>query len=547
MKKRKLKLQTRMILLVLILIVIVVAEMAITFYIGLVSTIEEQTGERALNVAKTLAGMPDIRKAFSSDEPWTVIQPIAERVRRETGAQYVVVGNRQGIRYSHPIPERIGRKMEGGDNGPALEHGRSYISKAVGSLGPSLRGKTPVFDDEGNVIGIVSVGFLLENIEDWSELYFLRVTGYLLLGLIIGTLGAVYLARDIKKATLGLEPEEISALYKERNAVIESVREGIIVIDQAGKITLMNQSAHQILSIPAHPGPIGKPIRDVLPHTRMTEVLHSGEKELDRNFTIHGKELVVNRYPIRSGKEGPVNGVVASFRLKSEMDELNEQLSQVSRYTEALRAQTHEFNNTLYTISGLIQLGSHREALDLIHRETVAGQDLIQLIMKRIPDPWLGGILLGFFNRAKELKVEFIMDPDSSLQHLSPGIQRHCLVSMLGNLITNAFEAVEQNPEGERKVKVYLGDWGQEILLEVEDSGPGVSEKATPYLFQRGYSTKTGDDRGLGLPKVKELAEEMGGYVTIEKGEWGGALFTITLPKGGKSGGERVVFAESED
>lgn len=141
MKRRKLKLQTRIILLVLVLIIAVAAEMMATFYAGLVAMMEEQTGERALNVAKTLAGMPEVRSAFSTDEPWVAIQPIAERVRKETGAEYVVVGNRQGIRYSHPVPERIGREMVGGDNAPALEQGRSYVSQAVGSLGPSLRGR----------------------------------------------------------------------------------------------------------------------------------------------------------------------------------------------------------------------------------------------------------------------------------------------------------------------------------------------------------------------------------------------------------------------
>jgi two-component system CitB family sensor kinase len=527
--KRRIRLQTRLILWVTALLTSVVGMMGFLFYGILVDAVEEQIGKRALSLAKTVAADPELREAFSREERWRQIQPIAERARINSGAEFVVVGNEHGVRYSHPIPERIGKEMVGGDNGPVLLQGKSFISRAVGSLGPSLRGKTPVFDDEGRVIGIVSVGFMIEDIEKITWGYLERMLMFLFPALGLGVAGAVLLARKIKRDTLGLEPDEISSLYKERNAVLQAVREGIIVMDQKERVRLINQAACDMLSLPSDEPVRGRPIREILPQTRMPEVLRTGETHLNRVMTIRGKELLVNRYPIRE-KSGKVTGVVASFRLRSEMDELNRQLSQVSRYAEALRAQTHEFKNILYTLSGLIQLGSHREALDLIHRETEEGQDLIRLVVKRIPDPWLGGILLGFYSRARELKVDLVIDPDSRLERLPDHLPRQYLVSILGNLITNAFEAVENKPEGRRKVKLYLGDTGGEILLEVEDSGPGVPADLIPRIFEKGFSTKQGDNRGFGLAKVKEVAEEMGGYLAIERGELGGALFSVTLP-----------------
>ncbi len=381
------------------------------------------------------------------------------------------------------------------------------------------------------MIGIVSVGFMIEDIEKITRGYLERMLVFLFPALGLGMSGAVLLARKIKRDTLGLEPDEISALYKERNAVIQAVREGIIVVDREERVRLINQAACDMLSLPSDEAMRGLSIRKILPQSRMPEVIRTGEIHLNRVMVIRGKELIVNRYPIREAS-GEVTGVVASFRLKSEMDELNRQLSQVSRYAEALRAQTHEFKNILYTLSGLIQLGSYREALDLIHRETVEGQDLIRLVVKRIPDPWLGGILLGFYNRARELKVDLSIDSDSRLERLPDHLPRQYLVRILGNLITNAFEAVENQPEGQRKVKLYLGDTGGEILLEVEDSGPGVPDEWAPRIFEKGFSTKKGDTRGFGLAIVKEVAEEMGGYIALERGEWGGALFSVTLPKG---------------
>ncbi len=529
--RRRIRLQTRLILWVTALLISVVGMMSFLFYGILVDAVEEQIGKRALSLSKTVAADPELREAFSREEPWKTIQPIAERARINSGAEFVVVGNEHGVRYSHPIPERIGKEMVGGDNGPVLLRGESFVSRAVGSLGSSLRGKTPVVDEEGRVIGIVSVGFMIEDIEKITRGYLERMLVFLFPALGLGMSGAVLLARKIKRDTLGLEPDEISALYKERNAVIQAVREGIIVVDREERVRLINQAACDMLSLPSDEAMRGLSIRKILPQSRMPEVIRTGEIHLNRVMVIRGKELIVNRYPIREAS-GEVTGVVASFRLKSEMDELNRQLSQVSRYAEALRAQTHEFKNILYTLSGLIQLGSYREALDLIHRETVEGQDLIRLVVKRIPDPWLGGILLGFYNRARELKVDLSIDFDSRLERLPDHLPRQYLVRILGNLITNAFEAVENQPEGQRKVKLYLGDTGGEILLEVEDSGPGVPDEWAPRIFEKGFSTKKGDTRGFGLAIVKEVAEEMGGYIALERGEWGGALFSVTLPKG---------------
>src|SRR5690606_18189092 len=163
--RRRIRLQTRLILWVTALLISVVGMMSFLFYGILVDAVEEQIGKRALSLSKTVAADPELREAFSREEPWKTIQPIAERARINSGAECVVVGNEHGVRYSHPIPERIGKEMVGGDNGPVLLRGESFVSRAVGSLGSSLRGKTPVVDEEGRVIGIVSVGFMIEDIE----------------------------------------------------------------------------------------------------------------------------------------------------------------------------------------------------------------------------------------------------------------------------------------------------------------------------------------------------------------------------------------------
>lgn len=74
---------------------------------------EEQTGKRALHVAKAVATIPEIHEAFQTEDPSVIIQPIVEKIRVETDAEFIVVGNTEGIRYAHPVRDRIGEEMVG--------------------------------------------------------------------------------------------------------------------------------------------------------------------------------------------------------------------------------------------------------------------------------------------------------------------------------------------------------------------------------------------------------------------------------------------------
>lgn len=503
----------------------------VSFYFTMSQGIEKQIGIRALSIAKTTAARPDVRAAFETDDPSKLLQPIAEAVRMQTGAEYVVIGNSEGIRYAHPVVERIGQKMVGDDNERALHFGESYVSKATGTLGPALRGKTPVFNEDGEIVGVISVGYLNEDISSIFFQYIDNISYIVLIASVLGVIGSSFLSRNIKKELFDLEPAEIANLFTERNALIESVREGIIMVDAKGIITTANAAAYDTLSIPGQADLIGRTIQEVLPNSLLPKVLETGERHLDRPMEIHGRKIIVNRIPILADEQ--IIGAVSTFRLQSEIDQLSMELSQVKRYTEALRAQTHEYNNFLYTISGLIQLHSYEEALSLIHDETAEHQSLIQFVTKRLQDPFLGGIVIGFFNRARELKVRFLLDEDSFLKELPAHLEKTHFISVIGNLMTNAFEAVEMNSEVKRMVRLFVFDNGEEILFEVEDSGKGIANEVLDDLFRERVSTKDVKDRGYGLLKVAENVEDLGGSITVEKGDLGGALFIISIPKRG--------------
>ena len=491
------------------------------------SILEEYIGRNALNVSKTVSLTTVVHEGLKNKNS-TQIQLYAESVRKATGARFVVVGDHEGRRYSHPVPERIGKLMVGGDNPRALERGEAYVSKAVGTLGPSMRGKVPIFANSGKVIGVVSVGYLQETVESVTEGYLQRVLLWVFGLFLLGGIGTWLIARNVKQSIFGLEPVEIARLFRERNAILDSIREGVVAINDKGQVTMLDHEAAKILKIPPESG-IGTSIESILPQTRMLEVLKSGEEQFDQEMIIGGIEVIVNRVPI--WQNGRVAGVVSSFRRKDEIDRMAQELTQIQEYSEVLRTQTHEYSNKLHTLAGLIQLGSHQEALDLIGRETSGYQELLGTLAETVPDPLLSAIILGKYNRAQELRINFQLDPESRMIDIPKKINREKIVTILGNLLENALEAAQENTSGKRTVQLSMTDFGNDLIFEVEDSGSGIEDESVDLSLQHGFTTKSGTGRGIGLSLVHENLKYLGGHLTVVRSSLGGMRFTIYIPK----------------
>ncbi|WP_394218308.1 ATP-binding protein [Halobacillus trueperi] len=521
----KVSLRTKIMVLVLSLLVLVIGLLAGVFAYMEKRDVEDQMGQLALQVASTVSFMPSIKKAFDTENPSEVIQPIALSVQEESGAEFVVIGNKNSIRYAHPDEWKIGRRMVGGDNERALKNGEYYISKAEGTLGPSLRGKAPIIGENGDIIGIVSVGFLLEDVRSivWNKLE--NVFGVAVLVLVVGAVGSLLLARSIRKDTLGLEPYEITSFYQTREAILSSIKEGIISIDAAGRVTMINQSAIDLLNLSE--GAEGHLISEVFPNTQMLKVLETGDATRDEEMILMDKVVIVNRTPIMH--EGQVAGVVSSFRDKTEVRNMVQTLSEVKRHSESLRSQTHEHANKMYVILGLLQLGKQEEAMEMIEEDFHMSQKHQALIFDRIQDETVQAILTGKMSMASEQRLDFTIQEDSELRHVPPHITRTELVTMLGNLIDNAFEAV--SGQKEKRVEFFVTDVGHDIVFEVSDNGPGIPEDVYSSLFVRGFSTKEGDYRGYGLHNVREIVEQLSGTMEVDHSDEGGAVFSIFLPK----------------
>ncbi|MEH7415356.1 sensor histidine kinase, partial [Neobacillus drentensis] len=493
------------------------------------SNLKHEIGTKALSVAQTIANMPDIQAAFTLDNPSAHIQPIAENIRKKVGAEFIVVGNRNEIRYSHPNQNRIGQKMVGGDNGRVFK-GESVISESTGTLGPSLRGKAPIFSG-GKVIGVVSVGYLQTDIQREVSKLQQKIFVATLIILAGSLIAAVLISLNIKRAIFGLEPKEIAWMYQEKHAILESIHEGIIAIDTDSRITVVNETAHSILGVPNDVLLRGKRIETVLENTQLYEVAKSGKAEYDQEIIINGDIYLANRIPIFNKKRGVI-GAVASFRNKSELAYLLKELSHIKAYAEGLRAQTHEYSNRLYTLLGLIQLGSYKEAIDFISKEVDVAQGFIQFLMKEIPDPIIAGFILGKVSLASELKIDLTIDRGSSFKDVPAEIDRDMLVTIIGNLVNNAFEAVRECEKDEKRVSLFLTDLGKELIIEVEDNGVGMESGVQEQIFKPGFSTKKkSSNSGIGLSLAQKAIHDLGGYLTFSSTMEEGTIFTVAIPK----------------
>lgn len=533
----KFKLKAKMIVLISILIIGIFIIFGLFLQAFISDTLENQIGKRALGVAKSVANIPELREAFQMEEPQSIIQEIVAPIEKETEAEFIVVGNTESIRYSHPNPDNIGKRMVGDDNEQALLNGESYVSVEEGSLGLSIRGKTPVLSENGEIIGVVSVGYLNEDVQeiikDQSQSLWITLS----LIILLGVSGAIFISHYIKNKLSNMEPEEISHLIIEKEAILQSAHEGIIAVNNKGLITMMNITAQQLLfqQQVVKDNYIGKAIQDIVPGLNIPDIQGLRRGIYDREIVLGENVVLVNQTPMY--RKETIIGTVLTFREKTELEGIIDELSRVKQYANAQRAQTHEFSNKLYTILGLLQLNQSQEAIDFIQKESKIRQNWQRFLTGNITDPLIQAIFEGKFNQANELGINMSIHPDSQLSYRFSEEEKDVLLTALGNLIENAIEAVKVQESDKRNISILFTDIGNAILVEVEDSGPGIATVDIPYIFDQGFSTKNGANRGIGLALTYQAIKRIGGRIMLEESDMGGACFVMIIPKKGEAAG----------
>jgi two-component system CitB family sensor kinase len=494
---------------------------ALASYAFVSSQIDEQYKQRALAIAYAVAATPDIVEAMDDPEPSKAIQPIAEAIRRSVGADFVVVANKDGIRYSHPNPENIGKRVST-DPSAALA-GDVYVGYQEGTLGRSVRAKVPILRG-ADVIGIVSVGFLDAQLAQKLGQALPTMTLTVLLALALGVGGSLILARRIDRQTFGLGPREIVGLLEQREGMLHGIREGVLALDLTGRVTVANDEARRLLGLPGFVQ--GSSLHDLVPEGRVRDVLDGTTAGADQVVLARGRVLVANRMPVTV--RGAEVGAVVTLRDRTELEGALRELDTERGLAQALRAQAHEFSNKLHVVGGLIELGRLDDAVRFVAETSLVQQELVDLVQERIADPAVAALLLAKAASSSERHVEFRLASDTRLPAHVWDVRD--LITVVGNLVDNAIDAAAGSVNGWVEVSVHSEQAGTSV--RVRDSGPGIDDQVGDLIFREGYTTKTGGAHyGIGLALVRQIAQRRGGWVRVVND--GGAVFTALIPTAG--------------
>jgi two-component system CitB family sensor kinase len=535
----RLSLSQQVFLLSVVIVVIVVSLGAVVAVVAADRLIHRGAEKRVLSVAETVATMPEVAAALGTSDPSAILQPLAERLRKEADVSFVVIMTTDGFRFSHPNPDKIGGRFDG-TIAPATE-GDVVVETFEGSLGRSVRAVVPIKRmEDGLPIGLVSVGVTVNHVDNELSHVLPLLIGGTLLALAIAAAGSWWISRRVARQTFGLGTDELARLYAHHDAVLHGVREGLVVVGADRRIVLINDAATLLLGVDADVQ--GQRVDDLPLTGPLAELLASGGTVEDEVHLAGERLLVVSQVPVGAPPSAPGSpkfGTVLTLRDHSELKDLADELTATRSLTEALRASVHESNNRLHTIVMLAQLGDVDEAVRLATGEVRATRMLTSRLSSQFEEAALVALLLGKAAEAGQRGVDLTVIDDSRLP--ADLVQPVDLVTIVGNLVDNAIDAALDGPEP-RKVEVSITPVDGQTVVEVRDSGPGLSDEALAHVFEPGWSTKAAGPerrhgRGIGLALLHQVVTRLGGSVEIRNGcpdidgELRGAVASVRLPQ----------------
>lgn len=506
--------------LLLLLALVVLLGLGASTYV-LRRDLQRQYEQRALAIARSVAADPLVAREVTSGPPDRrgPVQQRAERVRRQTRALYVVITDGRGIRYSHPTPANVGRPVS---TSPDLAlHGHEVVTVERGTLGYSARGKVPLRDADGRVVGVVSVGIATSEVAAETRKLVALLSVVALGPLGVGAAGAVALARRLRRSTLGLQPEEMADLLREHAAVLGGVRDAVLAVDRDGRVSVSNPEADRLAGRPLERG---TPVDAGRSGQEIADLLQQEPAPRGTLRVVGGKVVVATRLPVR--RDGRDLGQVLILRDRSDLDHLAQELEATRALTDALRAQSHEHRNRLHTLIGMLHQDAHDEAREYLAELTPAGT-----WVSGLEDPYLAGLLAAKSASASEAGVTLTVSDQTWLE--GQVLYPLDTITVVGNLIDNGIRAAEDGARTPRWVEVTVVSDQDHLIVHVVDSGDGITAEAADRLYDHGFTTRPGDasGHGIGLFLARHTARGRGGDVRlVDAGGAGrGAAFEARL------------------
>jgi sensor histidine kinase regulating citrate/malate metabolism len=350
----------------------------------------------------------------------------------------------------------------------------------------------------GALVAIVCTTFVL-----------VKPTPRVLLGLAclmlgIAVAGNALVSWRVRRTTRGLGTQALARMLDFYEGVLHAAREGLVLVDAAGQVQLVNDEARRLLGLPdVAPG---TPAAELGLPEALAELLADGRTAHDELHLGADGVLVVNQIPATSGR-------IVTLRDHTELQRLLGELDAVRSLASSLQAQTHEAANRLHTVVSLIEVGRPDSARAFAVSELQVAQALTERVLGTVGDPVLASLLLAKVAQAQERGV--LLDLDVGDQPLLTRLPAQDVVTVVGNLLDNAIEAAHTGPEPRRVALVARSSSGS-VDLAVTNTGEGLDDVQLARMFERGWTTKQEPGHGLGLALVRDTVRRWSGGLIVD-------------------------------
>ena len=490
----------------------------------------ERRDQNLQNVAEAIAKSPLVVEAeYSNMDSYPLLKEYLDSLCDTLkDIDVISVVTKESTRLYHSNEELIGTVYDGTIPDFKEKSRDYYTTTDNGPSGTQRRAYAAIYDEEGNYAGFVIAIMLMKNIKNETIQIILTFILITIIAILIELFISAELSDKIKKSLLGYEPDVFTSMFRMRDNILESLDEGIIAVDKVGKVQFINKSAVEMLTTDGKEDSfIGKYVSNLSNTIPALNPLCASE--ISRSVSSAYDNILIDTIPIK--ENGSVTGTVGILHDRKEYTKLMEDLTGTRYLVDSMRANNHDFTNKLHVILGLIQMEMYDEATSYIQNITMVQRETISKVMNCINEPAIAALLIGKIARASELNVKFVLREGCYYSSADISLPSEVLVTVIGNLIENAFESMnDMNYDGQKELLFGMYSKPGALLITADDTGSGISDSNIGRIFENGFSTK-GSGRGTGLYQVKNLIEAAGGKINVESQEGIGTSFTVSFKK----------------
>lgn len=490
----------------------------------------ERRDQNLQNVAEAIAKSPLVVEVeYSNMDSYPLLKEYLDSLCDTLkDIDVISVVTKESTRLYHSNEELIGTVYDGTIPDFKEKSRDYYTTTDNGPSGTQRRAYAAIYDEEGNYAGFVMAIMLMKNIKNETIQIILTFILITIIAILIELFISAELSDKIKKSLLGYEPDVFTSMFRMRDNILESLDEGIVAVDKIGKVQFINKSAVEILTTDGKEESfIGKYVSNLSNTIPVLNPLCASE--ISRSVSSAYDNILIDTIPIKENDS--VTGTVGILHDRKEYTKLMEDLTGTRYLVDSMRANNHDFTNKLHVILGLIQMEMYDEATSYIQNITMVQRETISKVMNCINEPAIAALLIGKIARASELNVKFVLREGCYYSSADISLPSEVLVTVIGNLIENAFESMnDMNYDGQKELLFGMYSKPGALLITADDTGSGISDSNIGRIFENGFSTK-GSGRGTGLYQVKNLIEAAGGKINVESQEGIGTSFTVSFKK----------------